>query len=335
MKGILRHCIVGAGVCLMACAASAESMPSVNTTITRRTEKVVVGPLSSRLDSIEAKLNSIVERLDGQTVGSRDTIIVIEAGHPNIVCEIPVDTPAVRKETVVETASAAEPAVNIEPFGRAIEQIAFVPKGQWIGGISVSYSQSNQDRYQFLIIENLSGDTYTFKVSPMVMFAFKNNLAAGARFAYSRSRTRLKSADIVLDSETGYNMENLYSINHSYVGTFAFRQYMSLGGSTRFGFFNEVQMQLGGGQSKICNGAGDDLTGTYSTNFTLDVGLAPGLIMFLSNYSALEVNVGVLGFNYTKNHFITDQIYPANMRHSSANFKINLFSITFGVAFYI
>lgn len=224
---------------------------------------------------------------------------------------------------------------HIEQFSRNIEQIAFVPKGQWIGGISVSYSQSNQDKYQFLIFENISGDTYTFKVSPMVMFAFQNNLAAGGRFAYSRSRTRLKSADIVLDSETGYNMENFYSINHSYSATGAFRQYMSLGGTTRFGFFNEVQLQVGGGQSKICNGAGADLTGTYSRNFSIDVGLAPGLIVFLSNYSALEVNVGVLGFNYTHNHFITDQVYVANMRHSSANFKINLFSITFGVAFYI
>ena len=244
--------------------------------------------------------------------------------------------------TVAVLSASAQPVDSLpggtkapEHFSRNIEQIAFVPKGQWIGGVSVSYSQSNQDKYQFLIIENISGDTYTFKVSPMLMFAFKNNLAAGGRFAYSRSRTRLKSADIVLDSETGYDMENLYSINHSYTGTAAFRQYMSLGGTTRFGFFNEVQLQFGGGQSKLCNGAGQDLTGTYSTNFSLDVGLAPGLIVFLNNYSAIEVNVGVLGFNYTKNNMVTDQIYYAKMRHSSANFKINLFSITFGVAFYI
>ncbi|MDE6654890.1 MAG: hypothetical protein K2K37_10955, partial [Muribaculaceae bacterium] len=42
-------------------------------------------------------------------------------------------------------------------FSRDIEQISFVPKGQWITGISVGYSQSNQDNYQFLVIENLSG----------------------------------------------------------------------------------------------------------------------------------------------------------------------------------
>lgn len=44
-----------------------------------------------------------------------------------------------------------------EQFSRDIEQISFVPKGQWIGGLSVSYSQSDQDNYQFLIFENLDG----------------------------------------------------------------------------------------------------------------------------------------------------------------------------------
>lgn len=236
---------------------------------------------------------------------------------------------------VLATLLGIAPAHAQEQFTRGIEQISFIPKGQWIGGVSVSYSQSSQNNYQFFIIENLSGDAYTFKVSPMVMFAFKNNLAAGGRFAYSRTKTKLDRTDIVLDSETSYGIENFYSISHTYTGTAAFRQYLSLGNSTRFGLFNEVQLQLGGGQSKICNGAGDDFTGTYSRHFNMNVGLAPGVVVFLNNYSALEVNVGVLGFNYTHNHLITDQIYIANMQRSSANFKINLFSITFGVSFYI
>lgn len=222
-----------------------------------------------------------------------------------------------------------------EQFTRGIESISFVPKGQWITGVSVSYNQSNQDNYQFLIFEKISGDTYTFKVSPMLLYTFKDNLAAGGRFAYSRQRTRLDRADVVLDSETSYDIDNLYSISHSYYGTASFRQYLSLGRTTRFGLFNEVQLEIGGGQSKICSGSGEDLTGTYSRNFALNVGLAPGLIVFLSNYSALEVNVGVLGFNYSKTKKTTDQIYVAHMDHSSANFKINLFSITFGVAFYL
>ncbi len=220
-------------------------------------------------------------------------------------------------------------------FKRQLEQIAFVPKGAWITGVSVSYSQSDQNKYQFLIFENINGDTYSFKVSPTVMFAFKDNMAAGGRFSYQRQRTHLNSADIVLDSETSYNIEDLYSISHNYLGSALFRVYLSLGHSTRFGLFNEVQLQMGGGQSKLCTGTGADLTGTFERNFQFNVGLAPGMSIFLNNYSALEVNIGVLGFNYNHTRSITDQIYIANRHTKSANFKINLFSITFGCVFYI
>ncbi len=227
------------------------------------------------------------------------------------------------------------PASAQEEFSRHIEQVKFVPKGQWITGVSVSYSQSSQDNYQFLIIENLNGDTYTFKVSPMLMYAFQDNLAAGGRFAYSRQRTRLDGASFVLGSDTQYDLDHLYSISHNFYGTACFRNYISLGNGTRFGLFNEVQLEFGGGQSKIESGQGIDFTGTYSKNFSLDVGLAPGMVMFLNNYSAIEVNVGVLGFSYNHTRSTTDQIYLSDVKMRSANFRINLFSITFGCTFYI
>ena len=78
-------------------------------------------------------------------------------------------------------ASAAIAAVSFtadaqEQFKRGLEQISFIPKGQWITGVSVNYSQSNQDNYQFLIVENINGDTYSFKVSPMLMYCFKDKI---------------------------------------------------------------------------------------------------------------------------------------------------------------
>lgn len=231
--------------------------------------------------------------------------------------------------------AAAMRMAGQEVFHRQVDQVCFVPKGAWVGGVSVGYSQSDQKKYQFLVIENLNGDTYSFKLSPTVMYCFKDNLTIGGRFSYNRQRTRLESADIVLGEGTSYGVDHLYSISHQYYGTVVFRNYLSLGRNTRFGLFNEVQMQIGGGQSKICTGVGNALTGTYERMVNVNVGLAPGLSVFLSNYSAIEVNVGVLGFGYNYTKSYTDQIYIAHRRTKSANFNVNLFSITFGVMFYI
>lgn len=222
-----------------------------------------------------------------------------------------------------------------ESFERDLESVVFVPKGQWIAGLSVNYSQTNQNKYQFLIFEGISGDTYSLRVSPMLLFAFKDDMAAGGRFNYSRSLTKLEEADIVLDAETGYNVDHLYRLSHSYSFSGVYRNYFSIGRSKRFGFYNEMQLTLGGGQSKIMQGVGSSLTGAYERNFTLDVGLVPGLCVFLNNYSAMEVSIGVLGFKYTDTKTITDQIYVARRNSKSANFRLNLFSISFGASFYL
>ncbi|MBD5207390.1 MAG: hypothetical protein HDS79_03855 [Bacteroidales bacterium] len=224
---------------------------------------------------------------------------------------------------------------TLEEYRREMESVVFVPKGQWLTGVSISYSQSNQNKYQFLILDGVSGDTYTFKVTPMLGYMIADDMGLGLKFGYQRSLTKLEEASIVLDTDMDYSMDHIYSLAHNYYATMFFRNYFSIGRSKRFGFFNEVQCQLGGGQSKFTTGVGDNITGTYEKNFQLSVGIVPGLCMFLNNYSALEVNIGVLGFSYTSTKSTTDRIYVSRRKSKLANFHINLFSITFGMSFYL
>lgn len=263
--------------------------------------------------------------------------------------DVPLPQPTLMEEPVSRTLSEESDTVHITPemieqlkadhpleeFKRDIENVVFVEKGQWVAGLSVSYSQSDQNKYQFLILENFSGDTYSFKISPSLCYMFRDDMGAGLKFAYQRSLARVESANFVLGEETNYNMDYVYTLAHNFYATAFFRNYFSIGRSKRFGFFNEVQCQLGGGQSKFTTGVGEDLTGAYETNFNLNVGLVPGLCVFLSNYSAIEASIGVLGFSYTHTKTLNQRIYESNRKSKMANFKINLFSITFGVSFYI
>lgn len=236
-----------------------------------------------------------------------------------------------------DTLAPLEPdtARVIPEFKRKMETTVFIPKGQIAAGISVSYSQSNQNDYQFLILDGINGDTYSFKVSPLFIYFVKDDLGLGGRFNYSRSLTKLEHAHVTIDSETDYDVDNLYNLSHNYSVTALMRNYISLGRSKRFAFFNEVQLEMGGGQSKIMKGKSEDLTGAYTRNFHLNVGLAPGLCVFLNNNSAMEVNIGILGFGLTDTKQINDRVYVSNLKRQQANFRINLFSISFGMTFYI
>ncbi|MDE6382727.1 MAG: hypothetical protein K2J17_06900 [Paramuribaculum sp.] len=247
--------------------------------------------------------------------------------------------PKILLSVIALTATALSAGAQ-EHFQRNLEQVSFVPKGQWIAGVSVGYSQSDQDNYQFFVFEKIKGDTYNFKVTPMALYSFKDNLAAGIKVGYERSKLQLDDGSLILDSETTFNADNLFSIRNNFFATGAFRNYISLGDSHRFGFFNEFQLTLGGGQSKYSNytgGQGDNrhIEGTYEKNFNLNIGLTPGFVMFLNNYSAIEVNIGVLGFGYNYTRAVTNQVQVAHRKSKHANFKINLFSVQFGMAFYL
>lgn len=211
----------------------------------------------------------------------------------------------------------------------------FVPKGQWIVGSSVSYSEHTENNYDFLVIEKINSDGYSFKLSPMFAYALKDNMALGGRFKYGRTLVRMDETQLKLDDENQFDINNVYQLKHSYSAMAVFRNYIPLGDSKRFAIFSETQLEVGGSQSKVSNGKGEALTGTYSKSVDLGFGVSPGMVAFINNYTAVEVSIGVLGVNLSKKQQVTNQVETGEQSSTSANFKINIFSIGLGIAFYL
>lgn len=218
---------------------------------------------------------------------------------------------------------------------RKIADNVFVPKGQWIVGSSVSYSEHTEENYQFLVIDKFNADGYTFKVSPLLVYALKDNLALGGRFSYGRTLTRFNDLGFGLGDDLTIDLNDTYELKHSYSVMGIMRNYINLGTSKRFALYAETQLKFGGSQSKLVTKDGDELTGTYSTSTDLGIGISPGIVAFINNYTAVEVSVGVLGVDFSKTHQTRDQIYTGERSSSKANFRINIFSIGLGVAFYL
>ena len=59
------------------------------------------------------------------------------------------------------------------------------------------------------------------------------------------------------------------------------------------------------------------------------------MVAFINNYTAVEVSVGVLGFDFSKTRQTTNQVYVGERSLNSAKFRINLFAIGLGIAFYL
>lgn len=212
----------------------------------------------------------------------------------------------------------------------------FVPKGQWIFGGTASYSTHNNETYQFLVVENINSKGYNFKVSPMIAYAFRDNMALGARFIYSRALLKLDNAKLSLgDEDSGIDVtaRDFYSLRHTYSVAAIWRQYIPLGRNKRFALFNEMQLAGGGTQARFAYDS--PVKGTYETGYTFSLGISPGIIAFATNNMAVEVNVGVMGLTYSRTKQVHNQVTVGHRSSSFMNFKVNIFSIGLGMYFYL
>ena len=212
----------------------------------------------------------------------------------------------------------------------------FVPKGQWVFGGSISYSTHSNSDYDLLIIDDITSEGYTFKVSPMIGYALGNNSTLGLRFIYGRTLLKLNGADISFgsgDSSTDLSVDYYYALRHSYSFAAVYRRYIPFGESRRFGILTDIQLLFGGSQAKYA--ADSPVKGTFQRGFDFELGVSPGLIAFATNSMALEVNIGMMGINYSRVRQVHNQVTTGTRSTSSMNFKVNLLSIGLGVSFYL
>ena len=202
-------------------------------------------------------------------------------------------------------------------FDREIQTGLFVPKGAWLVGTTLSYTELRSTDFKLLVLKDLNGDGYTFKISPFGGYFFADNVAAGLRLAYARSYINLDNLDLDLGDDLNFNVADQNFWDHSFMVSGFLRTYM------------------GYGQGKDTSGKGNDKTGSYQTTHNLQIGIAPGLAAFVTNFAAVEVSVGVMGFDFKWIQQTRNQVETGHYNKSSGNFKIDLFSINIGMTFYL
>ena len=96
-----------------------------------------------------------------------------------------------------------------------------------------------------------------------------------------------------------------------------------------------MSLTYGYAQGKNSTGSGVTYDGTYQTSHNLEIGFAPGITAFVTDFAAAEVSMGIMGFDFKWQDQKTNQVETGKRRTSSGNFKINLFSINIGMTFYL
>lgn len=256
------------------------------------------------------------------------------------------------RQTVRQAAPAAAYADRAIPdvvlddtFNRGIGKATtlFVPKGTMAFGLTASYnsydlgSAADDAGYKMLfsLVDGLDASMTSCGIAPQISYFFADNTSVGLRFDYSKSSLGLNSADLAIGDMMSFSIADMNYLKQSYSGSLTLRHYMSIADSRRFAIFVEGRGTLGYAQSKSYQSEGDDKFGTYQDIYKASLSIVPGIVCFIMDNAAFEVSIGVLGFDTQKVKQTTNQVEYSEMKSSGANFKINLFSINFGMSFYI
>ena len=215
----------------------------------------------------------------------------------------------------------------------AVPSSPFIEKGTWTVGGTAKYSQHINDKYNFLVISNINTDGYSVSVNPKVLYTFRDNMAVGLKGSYKRNMFDLSSAELAV-AGVQMSANDCYHIQHKYSAFGVFRAYIPFGNSKRVAMF--ADLQLGGSlkQGKVFNAGAENVLGTYDQAYSLELAVDPGLIAFLTDRLALEVNVGIFGVSYNWSDQKTNQINMGMTESTSAGFMINLLSLGVGLSYH-
>ena len=209
----------------------------------------------------------------------------------------------------------------------------FIKKGTWMAGGTLRYSQHINDDYNFLVINDINSKGFNVSVNPKLMYMFKDNMGVGLRFSYDRSMLDLASADLSI-SQISMSAKDCYQINHKFSAYAVYRAYIPLGNSKRVAMFADLLFGGSYKQGKAFNAGGDYVLGTYVQNYSLDLAVEPGLVAFLSERLAVELNVGIFGLSYSWADQLRNQVIGGHSDSTSAGFMVNLLSLGVGMSYY-
>lgn len=220
-------------------------------------------------------------------------------------------------------------------ISRDAVKTVFIPKGQWMVGGQVAWNQWNNDNLNYLVLKDINFEGYTFSAGPYLGYFFTNNMAVGARFSYKRYYLNLGEFDLNLGEDFNIGMKDLYYLQHNYESTMFLRSYLPLGKSKVFGLFGELQLNYTYSEGKNSTGVDETYSSTYESVNNMEIGLGGGMVVFITDYMAAEVMLNVGGYRFKWGNQNTNNIEEGKVNSSGANFRINLFSIKFGVTYYL
>ena len=225
---------------------------------------------------------------------------------------------------------------NRKKYKRGLRNYLFIPKKQWIMGLTLSHGEFDSKDNNLLIFVkdfNFKGNITT--LNPFLGYFIKDNECIGIKLGYSHLSANLDNLSIDIDEDMQFNLSDMRYLGETFSASIFHRAYIGIDRNKRFGFFNETELAFSSGSNRFVRGSDENLRNTKTTTSEIKLGLNPGFCVFIMNNISTSVSFGVAGLRYGTIKQTTNNVETGSRRSSGADFKLNLFNINIGMCLHI
>ena len=245
-----------------------------------------------------------------------------------------VDPELLRQTVIVggDTVPIVLPLPNYGRYDRGLFNFLFIPRGQWMFGMTASYGEFSSDDVQILsLIKDFNFKGKIYSLQPNISYFFRSNQSIGLKFNYSRGFGDLGGLAVDFDDDMNFTLSDISYYSQTFTASVFYRNYVGLGTDKRFAIFNEVDLSFGSGSSRFKRSYDGELKDTKTLTSKWGLNFSPGLTMFIMDQVCFNVSFGVFGLHVTHEKQFTNGVDEGKRVSSGANFRFNLFNINFGL----
>ena len=263
------------------------------------------------------------------------TVAICEAEAQSILLGLQRDTTKIQRKP--------GKLIQVNRVDREIDKNVFAYKDEWMCGVTASYGTLSTDDSEIaLIVENLKLGGSIVSVKPYFGYLYRNNLAIGARFGYTRMAGHFDNANINLGNfingiEFSTDGIGLNYLSNAYSFSVFHRAYVPLDKKGRFGVFGELELEGQYGRSKFGfmynNEWNTSVSDTYKVAFNFNPGIAA--YVFPNVCATVSFGLGGLQYNHIK-QFDADMNPTGGTRnYSKLAYRLNITEINIGVTVHL
>ncbi len=222
---------------------------------------------------------------------------------------------------------------NLGRYDRGLFNYLFIPKGIWSIGVTASYGEfSTKDLEVLDLISDIDFSGHIFSIRPYFSYFIGNNRSVGMRLGYTSGKANIGSFKVDIDEDMNFNLHDISYRSESYTAAITYNQYFGIARRGRFGIFNEVELAFSSGNSDFIRPYAGELKTTHTNTMQAALNFSPGLSVYIMDPVTFNVSFGVFGIHIRNEKQTVDGEDMGSRFTSGANFRFNIFNISFGVA---